>query len=136
MSETIAKKKATKKPKSTHKRISMATAKKSVKKYTTLTLEEIEKTSTELVLNMNRENFFIATKKIEALNLIANQKIQRMKLEAMREERAGGTAKPEPIKVEFVSASTIDSQLRIDKLTEEVENSISISSGNEKKCLM
>ena len=94
-----------------------------------MTLEQIEGVTTHLALTMDTSNFFINSKRIEALNMVANQKIQRMKIEAMERENATQTS-AEPIKVEFVSANTVESKERVDRLTKEVEESLAIHNPN------
>ena len=94
-----------------------------------LTLEQIEGVTTKLALTMDTSNFFINSKRIEALNMVANQKIQRMKIEAMERENQNQTT-VEPIKVEFISANTDKSVERIERLTKEVEESLTINNPN------
>jgi len=94
-----------------------------------MTLEQIEGVTTHLALTMDTSNFFINSKRIEALNMVANQKIQRMKIEAMERENAAQTT-AEPIRVEFVSANTPESKERVDRLTKEVEESLAIHNPN------
>ena len=94
-----------------------------------MTLDEIEALTTKLALEMDNSNFFINSKRIEALNMIAQQKIQRMKIEAMEKGVATQTT-AEPIKVEFVSANTVEALERVDRLTKEVEETVTVNNSH------
>lgn len=94
-----------------------------------MTLDEIEALTTKLALEMDNSNFFINSKRIEALNMVAQQKIQRMKIEAMEKGVATQTT-VEPIKVEFVSANTVEALERVDRLTKEVEETITVNNSH------
>lgn len=99
---------------------------KTRKKAKLLTLEQIEEQTTELALTMTLENFFINSKKIEALKAVADQKIARLKLEELKKQNEPQDKPIDPIKVEFVSSTTAESLNRVDKLTNEVEESIGV----------
>jgi hypothetical protein len=97
------------------------TTKKKIIEESTMSLSEIESEMLKLVQTMDRTNYFLNSKKLEALNLIAQQKLKRAELESKTNANSENTHN-EPIKVEFVSNSSEED--RINKLQSEVEDAI------------
>lgn len=94
---------------------------KAISRYPRLTLDQIETKMIELIEGLDRNNYFMNTKKLEALNMVAQQKLKRAELES-KLTTDNKNIVVEPIKVEFVSNDTETE--RINRLTQEVEEAL------------
>lgn len=89
-----------------------------------LTLNDIEQMEVGLILDTDKKNIFFNKQKLEMLDKLATQKLRRLQIEATIQASQPVIEKPQPIKIEFVSANTLDSNARLEKLTKEVEDSL------------
>ena len=96
----------------------------SPRKIKDLTLNDIEEMEVDLITNTTNKNIFFNKQKLEMLDKLATQKLRRLQIEATIKVAQVEQAKPEPIKVEFVSANTVDNKSRIEQLEKEVASNL------------